>query len=227
MARAESSWAVRATFCEAGFGECAYIMSVVIAFENYRKRRMSPPLVLVDMFQSELELVAPGISPRTIPALANCYWLLKCARSRNWPVAFVRPAPSLDPDEAQPSQWIEGFGPQPEDMIFDRCGTSCYDSMDFAEMIDEIGGIFVLAGFGSESTGLFTLIDASRRNHCAGLVCDASASRPLTGFNAADSHRAVVAIADRYGSIVTAEHWAAVASTTRTISEATYVNSGP
>jgi len=196
-------------------------------FDNYHKRRMTPPLVLVDMFQSELELVAAGKTTQVIPALANCRWLLECARARNWPVAFVRPAPPSDLDEAQPSQWIEGFTPQRADMVFDRCGTSCYDSLEFAETIDGAGGVFVLAGFGSESTGLFTLIDASRRNHCAGLVSDASASRPLTGFDAADSHRAVVAIADRYGSIVTAEHWAAVASTTHTMSEAAYVNSGP
>jgi hypothetical protein len=45
-----------------------------------------------------------------------------------------------------------------------------------------------------------------------GLVRDATATRPLPGYDAAESHRAVLAVSTRYATIVTAEHWIDVAT---------------
>ena len=92
-------------------------------------------------------------------------------------------------------------------MIFDRTASSCYTSVEFYGAMDEAGGEFVLAGFSADTTCLITLTDAARVNHCAGLIEDATTTRPLSGLSAADSHRAVLALASRYATVMTAKRW--------------------
>lgn len=187
-------------------------MSVVVQFNRYRNRRIAPPLVLVDMHQEQLDYEA-GFSTRNVaPVLAKCRQLLERARSQKWPVAFVRPLPKVQWDyaglagQAVP-RWIEGFEPLRTDMIFDRTASSCYTSAEFYGAMDQAGGEFVLAGFSADTTCLTTLTDAARVNHCAGLIEDATATRPLSGLSAADSHRAVLALAGRYATVMTARRW--------------------
>lgn len=182
-------------------------MSKIIQFEQYQRLRCAPPLVFVDMLEDQLD--GDGFSEREIaPMLSKCRILLGEARARHWPVAFVRPP------EVRPSRWIEGFEPQRSDMIFDRNGQSCYSSDEFAGAMDASGRVFVIAGFSTDSACLATLIEASQNSHFAGLVQDATATRPLPGYDAAESHRAVVAVASRHGTIVTAEHWIGVTTGT-------------
>lgn len=76
----------------------------------------------------------------------------------------------------------------------------------------------MVAGFSSENACLSTLMDASASGHCAGFVQDASATRPLPGYDAGESHRSVVAVASRFGTIVTAEHWITVARSVASVS---------
>jgi nicotinamidase-related amidase len=187
-------------------------MSEVIDLEQYR--RSAPPLVFVDMFQGQLS-GEEGFGVRELaPVLAKCRHLLAQARARHWPVAFVRPPRVSSGPRGRASRWIEGFEPRRTDMVFDRVAPSCYTSEEFADAMDDAGRVFVLAGFSVESACLATLIDAAPNNHFVGLVRDASATRPLPGHDAAQSHAAVVTVASRFGTIVTADHWIDVAAGT-------------
>ena len=185
-------------------------MSEIIAFEKYQKRA-APPLVFIDMVQGQLECEEDFGRAEIDPVLAKCRLLLDEARQRHWPVAFVRAAPPANLHRSSASRWIEGFEPQRADMVFDRSGPSCYSSDAFADAMDSAGRVFVLAGFCADCSCLTTLIDAVQNEHFVGLVRDASATRPLPGYDAQESHRAVLAVSSRYATIVTAEHWIGVA----------------
>ena len=188
-------------------------MSEVIELEQYRWRA-APPVVFVDMFQDQLK-DEEGLGARELgPVIAKCRHLLVEARARHWPVAFVRPPRTMPAPRGRGPRWIEGFEPRRTDMVFDRTGPSCYSSEEFADAMDGAGRVFVLAGFSVESACLATLIDAAQNNHFVGLVRDASATRPLPGHDATQSHEAVVTVASRFGTIVTADHWIDVAAGT-------------
>jgi nicotinamidase-related amidase len=192
-------------------------MSDIVQFEQYQQKwRAAPPLVFIDMLRDQIE-PEPGFGRDAIePVLAKCRALLEEARERHWPVAFVRSAARTTTMRraSASSHWIEGFEPKRADMVFDRSGLSCYSNDEFANAMDAAGCVFVLAGFSGESSCLATLIDAAQNNHFVGLVQDASATRPLPGLDAAESHRAVLAVSGRYATIVTAEHWIDVAAGT-------------
>lgn len=190
-------------------------MSEVVHFEQYQKWRPAPPLVFIDMLEDQLEN-EDGFGTREIePALAKCRALLAEARERHWPVAFVRPPmPVSIARHHKASRWIAGFEPRRDDMVFDRSGPSCYSNEEFAGSMDAAGRVFVMAGFSADSTGLATLIDASQQDHFVGLVRDATATRPLSGHDASQSHASVITVASRFGTIVTADHWIGVVSGT-------------
>lgn len=183
-------------------------MTKIIQFEQYQQKwRAAPPLVFVDMLEDQLDF-EDGFGQREIePVLSRCRMLLAEARERHWPVAFVRPA---NVQALKPARWIEGFEPKRSDMVFDRLGHSCYSSDEFADAMDAMGRVFVIAGFSVESACLATVMDAQQHNQFAGLVSDATATRPLPDKDAIESHRAVTTVASRFGTIVTAEHWIGV-----------------
>jgi nicotinamidase-related amidase len=190
-------------------------MSEIVQFERYHNRRIAPPLVFVDMLREQLDGEEDFGRAQTEPVLAKCRFLLQEARARHWPVAFVRTATAPSTRRgSSASIWIEGFEPRRADMVFDRTGPSCYSSEAFANAMDSAGRVYVLAGFCADSSCLTTLIDAAQNDHFVGLVRDASATRPLPGYDAAESHRAVLAVSSRYATIVTAEHWIDVAAGT-------------
>ena len=188
-------------------------MSEVIEFDQYNRVKPAPPVVFVDMIEDQLE-PEEGFGARDTDAvLAKCRLLLEEARMRHWPVAFVRsPAPNFRGYPRRASRWIEGFEPRRSDMIFERTGTSCYSNDQFASAMDGAGRVYVIAGFSADSVCMSTLMEAAAHDHFVGLVRDGSSTRPLPGYGAAESHRAVVAVASRYATIVTAEHWIEVAT---------------
>jgi len=187
-------------------------MSEIVEFNKYRSVRAAPPLVFVDMLRHELDPETGFSEAEFGPVLARCRLLLAEARSRHWPVAFVRSAARSAPGfPSSGSRWIDGFEPRRCDMVFDRTGNSCYSSGEFGRAMDAAGRVYVVAGFSADKTCLATLMEAPDNNHFAGLVQDATATRPLPGQDAAESHRAVIAVSSRYATILTAEHWIDVA----------------
>lgn len=183
-------------------------MSTVVRFEDYRKRRSPPPLVFLDMHREQLDDDIGFGTEQIEPVLARCRVLLDRARAERWPLAFMRPVVGTRGRQARSSpRWIEGFEPRRSDMVFDRLALSCYASVEFAEAMSAAGNVYVIAGFADEGTCLATLIDASQNNHSVGFIRDATATPPLPGYGAAESRRVVDALATRYATIITAEHW--------------------
>ena len=189
-------------------------MSVVIPFGVMHKRRLVPPLVFVDLHCGQMAGTIERHTKQFVRALKNCRLLLEHARLRRWQLAFVTPLHSQGRRKRETPWWVPGFEPSRNDMVFDRSDASCYSSREFADAISEVGGVFVLAGFSAEEACLSTMIDATRNGHRAGFVTDASATRPLPGHSAEESHRAVIALASRYATLTSTQRWIEIAGTT-------------
>jgi nicotinamidase-related amidase len=170
---------------------------------------VAPCLVLVDLQQEYVTGSRLMALPHADPALANCRAALDRARSKGFPVAFLRQfsrSAYFNPATAF-SGWIKGFEPTGADMVFERENPSCYSSPLFAQFMDGCGGHFALAGFAGETACLSTAIDAFHRKHRFSYLADASASHGLGELSAADVQKAVTGIVGVYGEIVTTRDW--------------------
>ena len=186
-------------------------MNSVIELLEFKQRRDTPTLVLVDLHRAIVEnnTVANAETVNIVSALANCRAALRHARARRMSVAFIRPYErSPSQSELPPSsRWLEDFEPKRADMVFDRRLPSCYASAEFVEMAGHIGGNYVLAGLFGETSCLSTAIDAFHRNHRFTYLADASACRGLNDLSSASMHESVTTIISLYGSIATTQSW--------------------
>jgi nicotinamidase-related amidase len=189
-------------------------MSSVIDLRAYVNPSVIPTLVLVDLQREYIASPRVLAIPEAKGALANCRAALTHARAMGFPVAYVRwiNRSSLFNAATPFSRWIEGFEPHGVDMIFERSKPSCYASADFAEVMNEGGGSFVLAGFAGEAACLATAIDAFHRGHEVTYLADASASHALDDVAAGDVHRVVANVAGLYGRTITTGAWIAETS---------------
>jgi len=184
-------------------------MNQVIYLRALSDSSVAPCLVLVDMQQEYVAGSRLMALPDVDAALANCRAALDHARSRGFPVAFLRQfsrSAYFNPVTAF-SGWITGFEPTGADMVFDRECPSCYSSKLFAQFMDGCGGHFALAGFAGETACLSTAIDAFHRKHRFSYLVDASASHPLGQLSAADVQNAVAGIVGVYGDTVSTQTW--------------------
>jgi len=170
---------------------------------------VAPCLVLIDMQQEYVAGARLMALPDANAALANCRAALDHARSRGFPVAFLRQVSRsayFNPATVF-SGWIKGFEPTGADMIFERENPSCYSSTMFAQFMEGCGGHFALAGFAGETACLSTAIDAFHRKHCFSYLADASASHGLGELSAGDVQNAVTNIIGVYGKIANTRSW--------------------
>ena len=184
-------------------------MNRVIYLKAMSDCSVAPCLVLVDMQQEYVTGSRLMALPDADAALANCRMALDHARSKGFPVAFLRQfsrSAYFNPATAF-SGWIKGFEPTGADMVFDRENPSCYSSVPFAQFMDGCDGHFTLAGFAGETACLSTAIDAFHRKHRFSYLADASASHGLGELSAADVQKAVTSIIGVYGEIVTTRGW--------------------
>jgi nicotinamidase-related amidase len=184
-------------------------MNQVIYLRALSDSSVAPCLVLVDMQQEYVAGSRLMALPGADAALANCRTALDHARSRGFPVAFLRQfsrSAFFNPATGF-SGWIKGFEPTGADMVFERENPSCYSSKLFAQFMDGCGGHFALAGFAGETACLSTAIDAFHRKHSFSYLADASASHELGDLSAADVHNAVTGIVSVYGEIVSTHAW--------------------
>jgi nicotinamidase-related amidase len=184
-------------------------MNEVIYLRALSDSSVAPCLVLVDMQQEYVAGSRLMTLPHAAAALENCRAALNHARSKGFPVAFIRQlsrSAYFNPATAF-SGWISGFEPTGADMVFEREKPSCYASPLFAQFMEGCGGHFALAGFAGETACLSTAIDAFHRKHQFSYLADASASHDLGELSAADVQKAVTRIVGVYGEIVTARDW--------------------
>lgn len=186
-------------------------MSSVVELLEFKQRRETPTLVLVDLHRPKPGQCTepPGDAATLARALAHCREALGFARKRNIPVAFIRHYdgyPAMAESRSYP-RWLEGFEPGRMDMVFERRLPSCYASPEFAEMAEHINGNYVLAGLFGETSCLSTAIDAFHRNHAITYLADASASRSVKGVPAASVHDNVAAIVSIYVTVAATSTW--------------------
>jgi len=184
-------------------------MNEVIYLRALQDSSVAPCLVLVDMQQEYIAGSRLMALPHAAAALENCGAVLSHARSKGFPVAFIRQfsrSAYFNPVTAF-SGWISGFEPTGADMVFERENPSCYSSAQFAQFMEGCGGHFALAGFAGETACLSTAIDAFHRRHRFSYLADASASHGLRDLSAADVQKAVTGIVGVYGEIVTTRDW--------------------
>jgi nicotinamidase-related amidase len=184
-------------------------MNEVIYLRALQDSSVAPCLVLVDMQQEYIAGSRLMALPHAATALENCRAVLDHARSKGFPVAFIRQfsrSAYFNPATAF-SRWISGFEPTGADMVFERESPSCYSSALFAQFMEGCGGHFALAGFAGETACLSTAIDAFHRKHRFSYLADASASHDIGDLSAADVQKAVTGIVGVYGGIVTTREW--------------------
>jgi nicotinamidase-related amidase len=167
---------------------------------------------MIDLQQEYVSAPRLLAVPGAEQALANCVAALAHARAIGIPIAFtrqVRAAPFFN-KATRFSHWIDGVGPSPTDMVFERDRPSCYASERFSEMMELAGnGNLVIAGFAGETACLATAIDAYHRGHRVTFLSDASASHGLGGIEASDIHRSVTALIGLYANVATTREWIA------------------
>ena len=170
-----------------------------------------PVMVLVDLQQEYVSAPRGLAIANAGPALENCASALKSARAAGLPIAHVRwvGRSNFFNPATRFARWIDGFVPLGSEMVFERSRPSCYASRNFAEIMDEGDGEFVLAGFAGESACLSTMIDAFHRGHRVTYLADASASHELEEFGASEAHRMVLNLAKLYGRVVRTDEWIA------------------
>ena len=180
-------------------------MSAVINIGEFKEQRATSTLVLVDMHR---DASAPT-SDENSEAIENCRTALRHARARGFPVAFSRQLASSNNLWATPNypSWIEGIEPTRSDMIFDRSLPSCYANSEFGEMVERIGGVYVIAGLFGEGACLSTAIDAFHREHRITFLADASASRACWDVSAEAMHKAVSGIMSHYAYVGGTKLW--------------------
>ena len=184
-------------------------MNKVIYLRALTDPSVTPCLVLVDMQQEYVTGTRLMSLPDANAALINCRAALDHARSRGFPVAFLRQVSRsafFNPATVF-SGWIKGFEPTGADMIFEREKPSCYSSALFAQLMESCGGHFVLAGFAGETACLSTAIDAFHRKHYFSYLIDASASHGLGELSPADVQNAISNIIGVYGETVDTGSW--------------------
>lgn len=169
-----------------------------------------PTVVMIDLQQEYIAAPRRMAIPGAEAALHHCRLLLVHAREMGFPVAFMKRvtrAPFFN-GATRFSQWIDGFFPLPNEMVFERELPSCFASDEFTNVMEQgAGGNMVLAGFAGESACLSTMIDAYHRGHRVTYLADASASHSVGSNAAAEVHGVLAAVLGQYGTVATTAAW--------------------
>lgn len=137
-------------------------------FENARPL---PALVLVDLCRHRLANRRSLGHGDTAGILARCRIALVHARDAGLAVAFVRDAVRA---KNQPgTDWIKGFEPLRDDMVFERRSPSCYANPYFEESARAARSL-VFAGFLGRGGCLSTTVDAIRAGNAITFLDDAT-----------------------------------------------------
>lgn len=184
-------------------------MTVHVDLRSYIDSRGIPTFVLVDVQQEYTAAPRCLALPNAAAALDRCKVAVAHARKLGLPIAYVKwvgRSPYFNPASSF-GDWIEGFEPNSSDMIFERSKPSCYASTQFAKIIDQSGGHFVLAGFAGEAACLSTAVDAFHRGHQMTFLVDASTSHPLHDTTHQETHRVVSQVISLYANVVDTDSW--------------------
>jgi nicotinamidase-related amidase len=181
-------------------------MTIVPLFPQRSWRQASSIVVFADF---QREYVSPGRAfaiNDAGAALARSRRWLETARSMMLPIAhfrqyrngtyFNRASPLAD--------WIEGFRPRTDEILYERGLPSCYADSGFSDFTTQIADpLIILAGLSADQVALATAVEASSRGHRVIFLADCSATPSLGGLSEADAHRAVSAVIGTYADVLT------------------------
>jgi nicotinamidase-related amidase len=138
---------------------------------HFAGARRLPVLVLVDLCRHRLANRRGLGHGDTAGILAHCRIALVHARAAGMAVAFMRDAGRVKNEPG--TDWIKGFEPLRDDMVFERRSASCYANPYFEESAREAGGL-VVAGFLGDGGCLSTAADAIRASNGITFLEDAT-----------------------------------------------------
>jgi nicotinamidase-related amidase len=170
-------------------------------------------LILIDIQQEYTTPGRPFYLHGIEPSLANCAAMLKHARDANWTIAHVihyRKNPSNDFFNANSpfSNFVEGFEPHDDEMIFTKHLYSCYSSNEFTEFMTKHthDNIYII-GYNSIMCCLSTVIDGYHRGHTFTLIEDATLAKSTDEFDELDMHRHSISLikAAGYAEVITSK----------------------
>lgn len=132
------------------------------------------------------EHLAPGrrhMMAGTDDVLAACAAIMAGWRARLWPIVHLKRiarAAWFNPASAM-TDWLDGYRPQPGELVFEHPLPSAYSSARFAAYMAEIGSAtrVVMIGFSLDELILATVIDGFHRGHSLRVAGDATAGRQL------------------------------------------------
>ncbi|HEY4266112.1 MAG TPA: isochorismatase family protein [Micropepsaceae bacterium] len=185
-------------------------MNTVVNLKDFQERgRPLPTLLLIDLHHDVSDAIEPPREALSCEAISNCRTVLRHARACGIPIAFTRrvAAPANMMSSSVYPRWIEGIEPNRWDMVFDRQRPSCYASAEFAEVADEIGGNYVIAGRFAEIACLSTAIDAFHRDHRPSVLMDALMCSAPGDLPPAAMLRAVACILSQYAQTIRTQSW--------------------
>lgn len=176
---------------------------------NFRAPARNLSSTLVVFADLQLEYIASGRAhslAETEQCIANCRQFLEAARNARLPIAHFRQirADTHFNKQSRFSQWIDGFQPHANEMVYDRSLPSCYANGDFCEFLAHISQpVVLLAGLSGEQACLSTAIDAHHRNHGLVFIQDCSATTSLGGLSESQSHDVLCDLISRYADVLT------------------------
>lgn len=132
----------------------------------------APLLICADLQQYHLET-------RDDPdeAIARCRSLLDHWRSKRWPVVHLKRVAQAVSFGASPERadWIDGFGPQPGELMFEHALPSAYSSARFTDFMRSVRPrSHFLIGCSLDGTLLSTVIEGYHRGYRHCVIDDAS-----------------------------------------------------
>lgn len=179
------------------------VVSLAGAVPGRKSRNERPLLVLIDVLREYIEHGRPLCLDSIEKSLLKCTRVLEHARQQRWSIAHVhwRQQYKLFNEHQCFSEFISGFKPRGNEMVFCKPVASAYSNDDFASMMNVrgAGGVFV-AGY-QGLTCLATLVDGHSRGHRLTFIADASSSPRIEGADEATAHEYFVNLARQYGDV--------------------------
>lgn len=196
----------------------ANVVSLAGAVPARQRGSCRPLLVLIDVLREYIELGRPLRLDSIEKSLFRLARVLEHARQHRWSIAHVRWRQEymLFNENQCFSEFISGFRPLGNEMVFCKPVASAYSSADFVSMMNTRGGEGVyIAGYQGPSACLATLVDGHSRGHRLKFIADASSSPRIQGADEATAHEYLVNFVRHYGEVMYSEDVISGADVTR------------
>ncbi len=165
-------------------------------------------LILVDIQKEYIAEGRPFCLDTIAESLDNCRKLQAHAREKGWKVIHMHHVQNAEVFGygSEFSEYIDGFGPQGEELSLSKSDFSCFTSAEFTALVDKYRHEdIILAGYGCTMCCLSTLIDAHHRGYNFYFVKDATCAKRTEKFSEQELKDFTIDILPAYANLVTTE----------------------